>query len=357
MPAACSGGGVGDSTPANVSDLIVQLTLRLWELLCDESIVGAATAPAAWLPSIPHYMCTSTSGLATFYLDHLDQAAGSVVESTSAALIRTVAVFCALHPGNSSIGSSTTGAHTWNSPASQADVDRALHLASFYPRAKWEEVQAAPRHGCVRHSNEFNTKLECLREQLCTVPLLRAVCMLASVGLLTEQQKQGVVALLGGTPDRNSSSRGSSSPLFLLVEEPPELQQLRQSKGISLAELGVAMLWFDKCQAQMAKQESAMPFYNNSPVRMERGRYRTGAISSQLLALISPVQLPLIKRLYQTLSAADEEDGPPLRDEQVGVRPVVAELWHAGKLADAYLSWVQATLQGIIQGVLRQHRN
>jgi hypothetical protein len=128
---------------------------------------------------------------------------------------------------------SSVAASTWVGPAGQAAaVERILNLASFFPHAMWEVVQAVPRHGCVKHNEEFAAKLTCLRDQLCAVPLLRVVCKLGSVGLLEVRHAQGMVALLSGVPTCNSSPvpasdsiSGGSSSLALLGPATKQLSE------------------------------------------------------------------------------------------------------------------------------------
>jgi hypothetical protein len=90
-----------------------------------------------------------------------------------------------------------------------------------------------------------------LQLQLC-LNALRVVCMLSIVGVLTEQQKQGVVALLGGTPrpaglGASSISKGHApeSSLFLLPEPASITQVRKRLAGLSLAGVFDWLLWME----------------------------------------------------------------------------------------------------------------
>jgi hypothetical protein len=170
--------------------------------------------------------------------------------------------------------------------------------------------------------------------------------MLASVGLLSEQHKQGVVALLGGELgstclDSNrcdSSPATSTSTPALLIQEPASLLHLREQHNIGLSELAVPLVWFDHSQRQ--DDTDWMPALE---------------LTKDLLSVFSPTQLPAIAHLNSTLSAAGSEAS--IEPEQVALREGMWELWEDSPLADIYLSWVQATLLKIIDNVLsRQHR-
>jgi hypothetical protein len=84
-------------------------------------------------------------------------------------------------------------------------------------------------------------------------PPLHAICMLALAGHLTEQQKQGVVVLLGGGSSTSNIDSTSSmgavaganaavTASCLPIPEPSSLAQARQEAGVSLQDLAMALL-------------------------------------------------------------------------------------------------------------------
>jgi hypothetical protein len=172
---------------------------------------------------------------------------------------------------------------------------------------------------------------------LSIVMALRAVCMLAVAGLLTGQQKQGVVALLGGVPgdSTNSSSPIPRPPLL----EPFSLAALRQEGGISLAELSVAFL--DEVVHQP-------PGHTN----------QFASIIVHLLLIFGAQQLPAIQQAFAAVadSPADKQQGSAYLGQGQRLREVVSQKWEQGPLRVAYLEWVQASLLRVIEDVLSPPR-
>jgi hypothetical protein len=159
--------------------------------------------------------------------------------------------------------------------------------------------------------------------------------MLATVGLLTEEQRQAVVALLGGVTScrstttnstiTNSTTTTGSTTTFCstLLPEPADLVEWRQQGSISLAELSVALLLWPSAYTTEAGALSA---------------------ATQLVMAFGAEQLPLVAAVA---SAKQQQDLPLLPKATVDT---LAD----STLSDTYFSWVQACLLSIINDVLRQ---
>jgi hypothetical protein len=121
-------------------------------------------------------------------------------------------------------------------------VVMALHLASQMSYMSWDILKVAARQTPAWQDTAFRGHMRDLHAFMGPLPLFRTVSMLATVGLLTKQQKQGMVALLGGAAS-HSSDGDSSTTSCLLIEEPLSLVEARQQSGITLQDLAVSLLW------------------------------------------------------------------------------------------------------------------
>jgi hypothetical protein len=218
-------------------------------------------------------------------------------------------------------------------------------LAALTPAVPWERVKEATSWDNLAFTKvRAYGKFAVLQIQLCAHPLLRVVSMLAGVGRLTEQQKQGVLALLGGvlrTENSNSTSehavvdsRSASEPphqLSLLLPEPTLVSALRQQHGVSLAQLAVFVLWTQR-------------------KRLHEPDQQIRSITDHLLWAFGAEQLPSIALIKDYLCVQDLGDRTPF--EYLGIPVAAVELWQQPSFKDTYLSWMQATLLKIINEVL-----
>jgi hypothetical protein len=412
--AVYSGDRTSVPTSWNLTDLIVRVMMSLWDVVSDEEVVGESDRPAAWLLSTWAYMYGSLQ-TCRLLLNGLDLAVVIFIENLRAAPLATQPTpqsnagrgqsGAPDHSGDTSAAAGSSSCSTVTSTSasgssvafgagstyaagslagSKRSVERALRLAALTPRTRWEEVLSQAMVSSGRDNATFMAGVYSLRFQLVSIPLLRRICMLALVGLLTKRQKQGVVALLGGVPCEPGSSSINTSPTrssitrepgtsssstmtttiattssassttmttlssvsgegvnvgsSLLTAEPACLSQLRQEHGISLAELALAMLWLNPL---------------NDPNDYSSSPPITSLLNHLQLALGSD-QLPLITHAQRAVPALK---GPitGLTGEEVGLRPVVCELWETTSLQDIYMSWVQESLLGIIDEVLSQN--
>jgi hypothetical protein len=226
------------------------------------------------------------------------------------------------------------------------DVVRvALQLASLAPAVPLSRFRAAT--GCDTLAFlMFKTyrKLAALPILMCAHPLLRVVCMLALMGLLTEHQRQGVVALLGGVcssscpggdvAESSSMAVGAQQQSSLLIPEPASLSAIRQQHNLSLSQLAVFMLWTQRSQLPDPPQQIKL-------------------ITRHLLLAYGAQRLPSIARIQDYLMVQDLDDRNPL--EYLGVPMASIDCWQQPSFKDTYLGWMQATLLKIIQEVLSQH--
>jgi hypothetical protein len=225
-----------------------------------------------------------------------------------------------------------------------AGVQKALHVASVVPCVNWDSVKAAAAQTAAWADAEIRKKVTALHLFASTIPSLRTVAMLAMVGALTEQQKQGVVALLGerssgcsnvGASDNASTTSATGSTnnsSSMVLEEPAELVSMRAKDGTTLADLFQALLF------TLFKQ---VPEY-------------TSQVSSCVVHMrqaFSSVQLPLLA----TLTAATRSPAT-LQNEDLNT-PAFIKLSTAASSKEIYLSWVHATCLTIINDVLSSTLN
>jgi hypothetical protein len=247
--------------------------------------------------------------------------------------------------------------YTWQEQQSLVGTQKFHENAAQVPRAiegqQHQAVQAAlvlaslvPAVPCDKDAWKGANEdlLATWQFHLCANPLIRVVCMLGLTGLLSEQQKQGVVALLGGsTTGSTGSAEDSSSCAYehlsvrsaLLLPEPASIAQPRQNHGISLADLSSALLWVEHQRL-------------SDPERQLR------SITKHLLLAFGADQLPSIARIMGYLWVQDLDDRTPF--EVLGIPVAAIELWQQPSFRDTYLSWMQATLLKVIGDVLSQHR-
>jgi hypothetical protein len=387
----------------SITDLVLQLSVQLVEVVTDPQVVGEARKPAAWMEDVSHFISTTLSDVCSM-LGCLDTQVhlclGSAQRATSAqasedcssraccsAALTTSQMDIAAgsnqtpdHPeGEQSPARSQQPCSSESSTADDEvpaedlargrDIRRALQLAAVVPCVPWQRIAAVRACASAWEDENMQYDWDLLRGHVCGTPLLRAVCMLASVGLVTDEQKQGVVALLGGVPicssgstkqhvagiakealhtdgtshstckdssDSTTAAAASSSSTGLLLQEPASLVELRRQHDIRLAQLGVAMLWYDERLVMKSTMSASV-----------------SEVAEQLLSTINPAQLPSIAHVSSTLSAAEEDALVP--DKEVGLSRGISDLWYTGDLADIYLSWVQETLLKIIDDVLAKN--
>jgi hypothetical protein len=318
----------------HTTSLIFELAVQLWHLLGNPSIVGDKAYPAAWLPSIDgssRLLCDVLSGM----VQEIDTAVTSLITF--------------LHDS----GSFSQQAIQTDSEdaAAAAAADRlALMLAALTPAVPWQRIKEATSWDNLAFTEvRAYAKFAALQVQLCAHPLLRVVSMLASVGLLTEQHQQGVVALLGGggpragsnntndhTADDSRSASGPSRQYSLLIPEPAVVSAHRNQHGISLAQLAVFVLW-------------------NQRKRLPEPDQQIRTITEHLLWAFGVDQLPSIARIKDYLMVQDLDCRTPF--EYLDIPVAAVELWQQPSFKDTYLSWMQATLQGIVDEVLSEPRS
>jgi hypothetical protein len=276
---------------------ICELALKLWSLYADKVIVGETRAPASWLPGAEacgQEICRALIRMlhrldyvVLFFtrMQHEDQGVYDSYEDMCAAAYMLA---------------SLTPAVPWASDA--------FHILSDQHRAA-------------------------LQLQLCSVPLIRVVCMLSVVGLLPQQQEQGVVELLGGTPrgaglSTSSTSKGhTSQSSFFLLPEPESIAQARQQHGVSLANL-LEVLLFVECDKVGA-------------------HWQASSLAHQLVWAFGAGQLPSIASISQRLQGTGEA--------AIHIPQAAIDCWQQPSVRDTYLSWMQASLRVVIDDVLSQH--
>jgi hypothetical protein len=170
---------------------------------------------------------------------------------------------------------------------------------------------------------------------MCVRQLLRAICVLAVAGGLTDKQKQGVVVLMEGVCyDEDGATVITASGLHghLLLEEPPQLKQDRAAAGLSLADVLRVVLWIQD------------PDLSSQP------GCEAGALPTQLFQAFGEDQLPGVAAVHSIISSASPEEQAARR-----MVPSASKWFERHGTMDAYLSWVQATLLQVINEVLSQH--
>jgi hypothetical protein len=203
----------------------------------------------------------------------------------------------------------------------EESVREAFQLASLVPQLTWSQVH------CTSHTDpEFRSILAKLQLQMCGTLPLHAICMLSITGYLSEQQRQGVVTLLGGDVAQNSASSCRVTS-YLPLKEPPKLAELRRQEGnISLADL-LTMLLHDS-QSVSSKMPTTLVTY--------------------LLVAFTEKQLPHVANFKQAATAAAPQKVPAI---SMGTKS--GDKRFQGLLRDTYLSWMEASLLKIIKEVPR----
>jgi hypothetical protein len=241
---------------------------------------------------------------------------------------------------------------------SQADLQAALRLASLSSTVPWDQIDDAAHNSRIwnKTSNwteadsKFVTQLFVVQCQLCAIPLLRDVCMLAIVGRVDVSQKQGVLALLGGVLGEGDASIASDASSHvassLPLPEPAELAEFRQEHSLSLADMSLALVCYDSSgKAGIDSDDSDDDEDGDS-------WDQASSLIKHLLAVFTREQLPCIAHMHNVLEAAGLEGN--ITDEELGVRSDMYDLWSEDDISDIYLSWVQASLLKVIREVLHE---
>jgi hypothetical protein len=280
--------------------LVCELTLKLWSLYADKAIVGGTSRPASWLPDA----------------ERCGQDVYRALVSMLHRLDHCVATFITMQHDNPSADNGNDGRRTV-----------ARLLASLTPAVPW---------ACNAFQILSDEHRAALRLQLCSIPLIRVVCMLSSVGLLTKEQEQGVVALLGGTP-RQADASGSSTSIgsasessFFLLPEPASVVEARERRGLSLADVFDWLLWFEVA-------------------KLPDSKWAAETLTDELLWAFRTEQLPVIACAKEEFQA---HKGSSRLYEKLVVRlyEPLTTFWRES--TDTYLCWMQATLLSIISEVL-----
>jgi hypothetical protein len=250
------------------------LVARLWALLSDKDVVGEAPRPAAWMQESAWYASQSVKvlvgvlkALDSKVKDVIDQlvAPGTAVHnqpegsssSSSSSSDAQAGREGACRPGMSSAGqhvrveraylSTVRGSRV--SPDDTAQL--ALQLASMMPHVSMEDVESGAEGSPGWGNADFIAAMSKLRGQLGVEPALRVVCMLALTGHLDQQQREVVIALLGGRGSSSSDYSTTSelrhdsaacSDRCLPIPEPLELAAARQEHNITLQDLAICVL-------------------------------------------------------------------------------------------------------------------
>jgi hypothetical protein len=157
-----SSSGAPTSEPgSSVTDLVIQLCMRLWGLLDDDSIIGTSDRPAAWLPTVRTYLENSLlciTSMLTAVEDAIAAVAGPDVQTPSQT--RDSSSNSSRHL-QSSLRALTTELQRGSAalqhgvgPPRQAPVypakeagAAAQQLAALRPRESWAQLRAAiPTH-------------------------------------------------------------------------------------------------------------------------------------------------------------------------------------------------------------------
>jgi hypothetical protein len=221
----------------NSTSLLFALVARLWELLSDRNIVGEAARPAAWMPESDWYATHSAEMLAEVVKaldsrvkDVIDQLAAPGIavhnqpEQCGSSSSSDAQASCAGESscntsgagqhGRAGCGPSSTGQGSSVNPNSAPQL--VAQLASLVPHVSMDAIESSARACPTWGRDEFSTAMSTLRQVLGVEPALRVVCMLSLAGHLDDQQRQAVVALLGG---RGSSSGANISTTSKLGED------------------------------------------------------------------------------------------------------------------------------------------
>jgi hypothetical protein len=323
----------------SVTDLSFKLVIHSWELFCPD-ICGTATRPAAWLPRTDWYLRQTIDMLAKLVAT-LDDAVRHCTEGLCPSRDWRRLIF---------EGPQRPDASQDNAQLRQL----ALQLAALVSHTPWQSLRAAAGQTTGwAHLDGYTLKvLPMLQLLMCAYPLLRVVCMLAIAGFLSDQQKQGVVALLVGPPNTStsistsistssltassissvSSTQGRVPPTpdsVLPVEEPAELQTRRAQQGIPLLHMFHALL-----------ELGTRTLFD--------GEQHYEFMMRHLLLAFGHEQLPTVFMLYTQML--------PLPGEDRAVAPAVVKAWDfindSDGVRDIYLGWLQASLLRVIDDVV-----
>jgi hypothetical protein len=287
----------------NPASIVVELTRQLWALLGDSDISGSAPNPASWLPERDEMVSGSARALT------------SMATSTEVALDKFL----------QSLSSNPT-----EEQRKQA-ARQAMQLAALVPTVPGLYLKEALLQLYNIDSNEHvipATILE-LQTHLCVMLPLRAICALAITGCLTEQQRHGLVVMLGGGVGVGTSSGASNQPAASLVLEPPNLASYRETEGISLMHMSVCLFWYE---TQLLAE----------PLKQLR------VITKHMSRAFGAEQLPVVPHLQQMAAAHAKK---AVTDPFLLPGP-----WRQSSVRDTYLGWVQASLLKVISDVLGQQQ-
>jgi hypothetical protein len=215
----------------------------------------------------------------------------------------------------------------------------ALQLAFQMPLMSWDILKVAARQTPAWQDTAFRGHMRDLHAFMGPLPLFRTVSMLATVGLINQQQKQGMVALLGGA-ESHSAGGDSSTTSSLLIEEPLSLVEARQQSGITLQDLAVSLLWVNSKTSSGA--EASTPSTQLS------------SVAQHLLQAFGAEQLPwvdlMLRAPSKTNSRGSQKEISSYR--QLRSRAAKAAQWLDGSLSTAYTSWVEGYLRKVVCDVL-----
>jgi hypothetical protein len=299
-----------------LTGVVLDLATRLYTLVADPELVGVgAKGPAAWLFPTSFLLATSLQ-----LLEAVPCFMDSVIDAFIEKYLRLLVGRASSCNSSSSGGDQRSGsASTATRAARDAALPEALQLSALLPQVPWADLKAAVMENGPHVTSAAKQTLDQLGLYMCTVPLLRAVCMLAMLGQLSQAQTLGVVSVLEGPP---AGSNKASFPL----EEPQSLAEHRQQHNITLADLSTAVLF-------------------DTRVRQLSAKHKTRDVAEHLVLALNREQLPMVA----TVTAALSKHAGPVAT----VKPE-AEVMECleGPLGDVYLGWVQACLLKVINEVL-----
>jgi hypothetical protein len=211
-------------------------------------------------------------------------------------------------------------------------VREALQLASLVTHAPGIKSSATDVLKQQHISLDTMRSVGNVGPKLCVQLLLRTTCLLTVVGKLTEQHRQGVVALLGGVNKAVSSTSSTSSGPLLLLPEPVDLVHSRTGANISLSEMLYTFL-----HSGHNTQASSLP--------------------SHLLLAFGEDQLPEVADYQKAAASVDikERTGSA---SQLQTRLYELQAWSMftsnQTIMKAHLGWMQETLLLVVSEVLNQ---
>jgi hypothetical protein len=356
-----SGAGNATSTSAgvslrpNISNIVIQLFMRLWGLLHDPAIMGQSDRPASWLPTVETYMQKSTERIICM-VTAIDEAVSdlldeelSLVEQHPSAIARACAQATPTAAGQAPAAGEAALQPGQLQPPLRVHEDRIMavenavrQLAPLLPQVPWAQVKAA--YSAV--PCEFIAMHE-LQQVLCGAPLLRMVCLLALCGRLGPEQMEHLRGLLGraaadagcrasmGSSTIDSSTgdnsitphgRGNFPSCHLQcggrLQQPPDLSVPGLTQEQALQRLA----------QMMAAQQEYGP----------EGSKRTAALLRQVHQIFSSSGLQNVADLHVQLQAASSSD----QEAQDGLFEKGSTADHLAVKQWEYMAWLQ---QGLLQ--------